>query len=293
MTPAGDDDENQHASLRTSADSARGRRRNLLRIGAVVGLVVGLFLFMRTVPIAPVLSRLESTVDSLGIAGILLFAAVYVIAAVAFVPGSALTLAAGAIFGLPGGFIVVSLSATIAAAISFLIARHLARGAVHQMAAGSPTFAAVDAAIGEGGWRIVLMLRLVPVFPFSAGNYLLGLTPIRFWHYVLASWIGMMPGTFLYVYFGHVGRAGLDAAAGTGARSPLEWTLVVVGLLAALAVTVLITRLVRRKLDERLADAGPAEGDAVVLDSEPLPSNGAIAPHDAVSSQASSGEIRS
>jgi hypothetical protein len=110
----------------------------------------------------------------------------------------------------------------------------------------------VDRAIAEGGWKVVALLRLSPAMPFSAGNYLFGLTAVSFWPYVLASWAAMLPGTFLYVYLGHAGRV---AAAGT-ARSPAEWALLGVGLLATIAVTVYVTRLARRAMSRQGGLAG-------------------------------------
>jgi len=241
-------------------ESVFARRHGLIKVLAILAIVIGLFLIMRTLPVADALGRIESWIESLGAWGPIAFGVLYVVAAVAFVPGSALTLASGALFGVGVGFVIVSIASTTGAALAFLIARHLARNSVQQLAKGSPKFNAADRAIGEGGWRIVAMLRLVPMFPFSVGNYLLGLTPVGFLPYVLASWIGMMPGTLLYVYFGHIGRASVEAAAGAGGRTPMEWVLIVVGLLAALAVTVYLTRLTRRKLAEQ-TDLTSDDGD--------------------------------
>lgn len=229
------------------------RYQGLIKIASIVGIIVALFLIMRTMPVGPAVVQLESIVESLGIWGPIAFAGAYIIAAVAFVPGLPLTLAAGAVFGLLWGTVTVSIASTVAAAVSFIIGRYLARSTVQAQAAKFPKFAAVDRAIGNGGWRIVLMLRLVPVFPYSAGNYLLGLTPVRFWSYVLASWVGMMPATVVYVYFGHLGRVGVEAAASgvESGRGPLEWTLLIIGLLAAIAVTAYVTHLTQRALAEQ------------------------------------------
>jgi hypothetical protein len=140
----------------------------------------------------------------------------------------------------------------------------LARERVARMARRSSRFGAIDRAIGEAGWKIVVLLRLSPAVPFALQNYLYGVTAIRFWPCVLTSWLAMLPGTFLYVYLGALGRESLQAAAGGAERprSSAEWALLIVGLLATLAVTVYITVLARRALRQqagiaREGEAGP------------------------------------
>ena len=159
-------------------------------------------------------------------------------AVVAFVPASALTLAAGAVFGLAVGTVTASLASTTGAAASFLISRYLARGLVTRKFGDDPRFAAIDREISRSGALIVALLRLSPAVPFGLQNYLYGLTGIGFWTYLLTSWAAMLPGTVMYVYLGYLGRAGLDAAGGSGrTRTPLEWALLAVGLAATVAVT--------------------------------------------------------
>ncbi len=216
----------------------------------MVTLVLALIVFLRIVPVAPLVPSMERWLAGLGTGGIVAFGAIYVLAALLFVPGSALTVAAGALFGLAWGTVAVSVASTTAAGIAFLIARHLARGAVERKAAANPRFRAIDRAIEQGGWRVIALLRLSPAVPFSLGNYLLGLTAVRFWPYLLASWIAMLPGTFLYVYLGKVGRDSLAAAGGGGSRGPGQWALLVAGLVATAIVIVYVTRLARRALRE-------------------------------------------
>ena len=246
--------------------SLLARQAGLIRVISIVVLIVGVFLIMRTLPVGEGLSRMEVWIESLGGWGPAVFALIYVVAAVALVPGGLLTIAAGAIFGLLWGFIAVSVGSTVGASLAFLIGRYGARTAVREQTAKYPKFAAIDRAIDEGGWKIIAMLRLVPMFPFNVGNYLLGLTPVKFWSYALASWIAMMPGTLVYVYLGHVGRKSVEAAAGEDGLHPLEWTLMIVGLLIAVAVTVYITRLARRKLDEQTEVNVDSQGDGKVMD---------------------------
>lgn len=240
----------------TRRSAATGARSvgwgSTLRLISVGSIVLGALSLARHLPVDDALGALEGWLDGLGPWGPVAFGLVYAVAVLFMVPGSALTLAGGAIFGPLVGTITVSVASTGAASLAFLIARHLAREAVARRIRGNARFDAIDRAIGEGGWKIVALLRLSPAVPFNLQNYLYGLTRIGFWPCVLASWAAMLPGTFLYVYLGHVGRAGLEAAAGSGrSRSPAEWAMIGVGLLATVAVTVYVTRLARRAMRER------------------------------------------
>jgi uncharacterized membrane protein YdjX (TVP38/TMEM64 family) len=221
-----------------------------------IGLGLGvLFLFVaaRLLPVADWLRDFNAWVKGLGPEGMVLYGLVYVIAAVLFVPGLVLTLGAGFAFGLLRGVIVVSLASTVAAALAFLIARHLARDRIEKLARKNEKFEAIDRAIGQKGWKIVALLRLSPLVPFSLSNYLYGLTAVKFVPYVLASWIAMLPATVLYVYLAAAGKAAAAAAVGgaeKATRSPWEYVLFGVGLAATAAVTVLITRVARRELEK-------------------------------------------
>ncbi|MBI4422878.1 MAG: TVP38/TMEM64 family protein [Elusimicrobia bacterium] len=181
----------------------------------------------------------------LGAAG---FVLAYVAACVLLVPASLLTLAAGAAFGLLPGVALVSVGATAGATAAFLIGRHLARAWVRGRVERDPRFARIDRAVGREGWKIVLLTRLSPAFPFTLLNYAFGITAVGLREYVLASWLGMLPGTFLYVYLGSLARDLASAGAGQSSRSPAEWALLLVGLAATAAVTIFIARLARRSL---------------------------------------------
>jgi uncharacterized membrane protein YdjX (TVP38/TMEM64 family) len=209
--------------------------------------VVALFLASRVLPVERWLAAFQRWTIGLGFWAPVIYGAVYVVAAVLLVPGALLTIGAGLLFGAVRGTVLVVVSATTAAALAFLVARHLARERVERWAARNPRFQAIDAAIREQGWKVVALLRLSPLVPFSVSNYLYGLTAVRFWPYVLASAIGMVPGTLLYVSIGAAGRA----AAGAGGRSPLEWALLGLGLAATAAATVLVGRAARRQLRKR------------------------------------------
>lgn len=213
--------------------------------------VAGLLAASRLLPVASWTRQLEAWISGLGGTGYLAFYLIYVLAALLFVPGAALTIAAGFLFGLLRGTLMVSAASTTTAALAFLIARYLARDAVEGRARKDRRFAAIDKAIGERGWKIVALLRLSPAVPFSLSNYFYGLTAIRFGPYVLTSWLAMLPGTLLYVYLGAAGKA---AASGHG-RTGLENAYLAVGLAATIAVTVYLTRVARKTL--RKAGAAP------------------------------------
>jgi uncharacterized membrane protein YdjX (TVP38/TMEM64 family) len=189
-------------------------------------------------------------VEGLGVWGPLVFVAGYAVAVIAFVPASLLTLAAGAVFGIAAGTAYVFVAATVGASLAFLVSRYLARRAVEQRLAGDARFAAIDRAIGAQGRRIVFLLRLSPAFPFNLLNYALGLTSVRFIDYFVAS-LGMLPGTLLYVYSGKtIGDVATLAGGASPERSASYYALLCVGLVATAVVTVLVTRIARRALDD-------------------------------------------
>src|SRR6056297_2961765 len=242
---------NEHGGgrIEVQGSAVRNDQRKWVRGASWLLIVTSFFLLIRTLPFDQLSVALKSWIGGLGMWGPVVLVAIYVVATVLLVPGTILTLAAGAIFGLASGTATVSAGSTLGASAAFLIARYGAREKVAKMAQHNRHFGAIDRAIEEGGWKIVALLRLSPAIPFNVQNYLYGLTPVAFWPYVIASWIAMLPGTLLYVYIGHVTGA---AIAGNRGRSPLEWGMLFVGLLATVAVTVYVTRLARRKLNEQV-----------------------------------------
>ena len=196
------------------------------------------------------LPQFAGWVESLGILGPIIFIAGYAGATVAFVPGSVLSLAAGAIFGLARGVIYVMIGASIGACLAFLIVRYLARGAIEQRLSRHSSFGAIDQAIGREGRKIVFLLRLSPVFPFNLLNYALGLTAVRFGDYLIAC-LGMIPGTFLYIYYGKLaGDVAQLASGATVGRGPEYYVPLLLGLIATILVTTIVTRTARRALQD-------------------------------------------
>jgi uncharacterized membrane protein YdjX (TVP38/TMEM64 family) len=224
----------------------------VLKLVVLAAVVIGLLLAAKFLPVEHWLRSFNDWVSHMGVAGIFIFIAVYAAATVLLAPGLILTIGAGFAFGLWKGFLAVSAGATLGAALAFLVARFIARDKIEAMAKGNDKFRKIDNAIGKQGAKLIFLLRLSPVIPFNLSNYLYGLTSVKFWPYVLASWIGMMPGTLLYVYLGTIGRVGLEASKG-GERqhSPLEYLFLGVGLIATIVVTVIVTGIAKRALQER------------------------------------------
>jgi len=223
------------------------RRAWLLRLALAAAAIAVLLLAGRR--LGALVPGFQAWVAGLGAWGPLAFIAGYALAVVAFVPGSLLTLAGGAVFGLARGTAYVFVAATLGATLAFLVARHGARPWVEKRVAADPRFAAIDRAVAAQGGRIAFLLRLSPLFPFNLLNYALGLTRVRLRDYVLAC-AGMLPGTLLYVYYGSLAGELAQAAGGARTRSPAEWALLAVGLVATVVVTRIVTRIATRALRE-------------------------------------------
>ncbi len=187
-------------------------------------------------------------VEGFGIWGPVVFILVYAAAVVFMVPASILTGGAGTVFGLVQGSILVSIASTLGASLSFLIGRYVARDRIEKLIDKNPKFKTVKESVENEGWKIVALTRLSPVFPFTFLNYAYGVTRVKFSHYVLASWISMMPGTVMFVYIGSLARLGAEPP-GTA-----QIILRIVGLLATIAITVYITKIARKALQEKIDD---------------------------------------
>lgn len=241
-----------------AAPRKSGSRARLV-LYLVIGLAVLAGLILAGRQAGAYVPQFARQVEAMGAWGPVVFILGYAVATVAFIPGSLLTLAAGAIFGLVKGTAYTLIGATLGAAAAFLVARYVARGAIERKIAGNPKFAAIDRAVGREGFKIVALLRLSPVFPFNLLNYALGLTRVGFWEYFAAS-IAMLPGTLLYVYYGKA--AGSLAALAGGVKTekgPGSWIVLGLGLAATVVVTTFVTRLAGRALRQEI-DA-PGEKD--------------------------------
>ncbi len=240
--------------MNPTADSQRPKSRagTIFKILLVAVVVGGIALAADYFNLQELLRGVLAWISGIGPFGLLIFIVLYVLACVLLLPGSILTLGAGAVFGLVQGFIAVSIGATLGATCAFLVGRYLARNWVAKRIAGNAKFKAVDEAVGREGWKIVLLTRLSPVFPFNLLNYSYGLTNVSLRHYFVASWLGMIPGTMMYVYLGSIAGDIASLGAGNATRTEAEWVLYGVGLLATIVVTVFVTRMARKALAERI-----------------------------------------
>src|SRR6516225_8455514 len=244
------------AQIATSASHAGSRWKWVLYATAGVALVLVLKYFH----VQDLLKAALDWIGKLGPWGPVIFVGVYVVATVLFIPGSVLTLGAGAIFGVALGSVCVSISATLGATAAFLVGRYLARDAIARKIEKNEKFATIDRAVAQEGWKIVLLTRLSPVFPFTLLNFAFGLTRVKLSHYVLASWLGMIPGTLMYVYLGSL----VNVGAGHRQRTTGEWVLYGVGLLATVIVTVFVTRLARRALAKKIGGTETVQSSSVI-----------------------------
>jgi|CXWL01.1.fsa_nt_gi uncharacterized membrane protein YdjX (TVP38/TMEM64 family) len=221
-----------------------GRRIGFLLLG--VGAVVLLFGAGRW--LSSFLPVVTERIDRLGALAPLVFILMYAAAEIVMVPGSLLTLTAGALFGVVGGTTVAFVGATLGASFAFLIARYVVRRRVEQWVRASPKLASLDDAVAAEGRKIVFLVRLTPLIPFNALNYTLGVTQVRFVDYLVGS-IGMVPGTLLYAYYGHVAGDVARLAAGTAPpRDPAYYALLAAGLVATLGLSLVLARIARRAI---------------------------------------------
>jgi len=225
------------------------------KVIVVIVAIVALIVLGRHFHLGEVFSAMLDRIRDLGALAPVLFIILYIVGAILFVPGSVLTIGGGVLFGLLWGSVYVSIGATIGATAAFLIGRYLARDWVRAQLEGNRKFVAIDEAVGREGWKIVLLTRLSPVFPFNLLNYAFGLTAVKLRDYFLATWIGIIPGTVLYVYLGSLG--GSLANSGKSRQTPAQWALDIIGLAATVGVAVYASRVASRALKEN-AQLDPA-----------------------------------
>ncbi|MGK7957766.1 MAG: TVP38/TMEM64 family protein [Crocosphaera sp.] len=229
-----------------------------LKLGVITVLTAATIILVKQLGILETFSITESLqnllqwIQDLGTIGYLIFILVYMSSAVFLIPASILTLGAGVIFDVVQGSILVSIASMLGAILAFLIGRYVARKWVAKQIKKYPKFQAVDEAVAKEGWKIVGLTRLSPVFPFVVLNYAFGITQVSLKDYITASWIGMLPGTIMYVYIGSL--IGNIATLGAGGRekTSLEWALYIIGLLATVLVSVYITKVAQDALKNQI-----------------------------------------
>ena len=225
------------------------------RVAVIIAVVAVIALAVYFLPLAQWVIALAERARDAGAVGVALFVVAYVISTVLALPGSILTLAAGFAYGPVWGLAVASPASVTGATCAFLLGRTWLRDWAVRMAGSSPRARALDAALGREGFKLVLLLRLSPLFPFNVLNYVLSLSTVRSRDYVVASALGMLPGTALYVYLGSLATtaAELTTAGGRGG-SPVSTAVYGAGLVATIAVAIIATRAARRALRTELEE---------------------------------------
>jgi uncharacterized membrane protein YdjX (TVP38/TMEM64 family) len=236
-------------------DFARGSFKRILLLFSLSALVAILILAIRSFYVQDFLRNVLMQIEHLGAWGPVAFIVTYNLATVLFIPGSVLTLGGGVIFGLWWGSVYVFVAASLGATFAFLIGRYLSRDRVVKYMEAHPKFKSLDRAVSQEGFKIVFLTRLCPLFPFNLLNYALGITQVSLKDYVLGSF-GMIPATILYVYCGSL--VGDLAAIGAATRytnpqaSAVKWSINIISFMATVAVTVSITRIARKALNETI-----------------------------------------
>ncbi|KAK9146719.1 hypothetical protein Sjap_006622 [Stephania japonica] len=239
--------------------------RFLLFLLVVAAIVTAFIAF----PIEKQLKNFLLWIDqNLGPWGPVVLAIAYIPLTILAVPASILTLGGGYLFGLPVGFIADSIGATIGATAAFLLGRTIGRSYVISKLKDYPKFQAVAIATQRSGFKIVLLLRLVPLLPFNMMNYLLSVTPLGVGEYMLASWLGMMPITLALVYMGTTLKDLSDVTHGWEDISTTRWVVILVGLVISGILIVCITKIAKSSLEKALAENGDMDD---VLASSKLP----------------------
>lgn len=224
---------------------ARKVVRVLLLCAALALFLGGLVFLKRT----GMFEKALEWIASLGPWKPVIFMIIYMTAVVLMVPASVFTLGAGILFGIVVGEIYVLIGAWISGTICFLIARHFARDWVARRLKAHPKFQAVDEAVAREGWKIVALVRLAPVFPYSITSYGFGLTRVPLWQYVLAN-IAIIPGSLWYVYLGTL----IGDVAGVSQGPPMAlWLKLTIGATAFIVIFYL-TRFVRRALQQKTGE---------------------------------------
>ncbi len=235
--------EAKRQEIQSETAETKGKVKGLWRPIALIVVLLAIIILARAFGLGERLGELRDWIRGLGPWGPGVFVLLYAVAVVAALPGSALTVAAGALFGSVLGVITVSVASTLGASLAFLISRYFAREAVARWLSTKEKFRKLDKLTEEHGAIIVALTRLVPIFPFNLLNYGFGLTRVRFWTYVFWSWLCMLPGTVLYV-------VGADAVIKGIAQGRMPWLLIIVLALAAVVLTLLV-RFARRRLQAK------------------------------------------
>ncbi|MGA2068403.1 MAG: TVP38/TMEM64 family protein [Thermoguttaceae bacterium] len=220
----------------------------VLRIAIATGLFAAIIACLTILPFPQCIKWSLAWIQSWGAWGPICLVLLYIPVCLLLLPGSALSLAAGFLFGMAWGAVTASLGATLGATAAFVAGRFLVREYVEGGILDHPRFLAIDLAIDGQGFTIVLLTRLCSFFPYGLMSYLFGLTKVPLGRYVVATWLGRLPDILLFSYLGSTAKNLADLAAGKVEGGIERRVLLGVGLVAMIAVAVLIAQIARRAL---------------------------------------------
>ena len=222
-------------------------KRNLVKIIIVIIVIVSAYSLLSHYGVTDYLKRdnipkIKEKINSFGVIAPLVYIGFYIVATVFFLPGLPVTMLSGLAFGPVWGVVYASIGAIISVSCAFLIARYVARGMVEGWVEGNAQFRRIDEGVQRQGWRMLMITRLVPLFPFNLQNYAYGLTKIRFATYFFVSWICMLPGTAAYVQLG--------AAVNVGEGNIKKTLIYLAGAGVFIVIVSLIPSLIRKRQSE-------------------------------------------
>ena len=242
------------------------RVQRALRIAGLLGAAAALIALGRS----GLFDRALAFVAELGPWALPGFVALHVISVIAFIPSAVPNVAAGMLFGVGQGFAVSLVGAGVGAALTFGLGRLLGREWLERRFGGDVRFHSLIRLVSERGWRIIVLARLTPIFPFAIANYAFGLTRMRAVDYGLASMLGSIPSTLVLVSLGAAAGRFRD---GSGARSPAEWGLLGLGIVATLLLLLMMRRIAREALSglpgEDVSVEASGEGTPEVVEGTP------------------------
>lgn len=223
-------------------------KRTIIRIAVCLAAIAAVIFASRFVDLGDWLRESLAWIRGLGAWAPITFILIYIVSCVLAIPASILTLGGGFLFGFGWGITYVLIGAILGAVASFLVGRYLAREWIARKIENNTKFKAIDEAIAREGWRIVLLARLAPIFPYAVLNYGFALTRVSLAHYALATAIGIVPAMFAFVYFGSLATDLTNLNQGVKSASWLKWA--IGGM--TIIVAVFLTRIARRSLNRAL-----------------------------------------
>lgn len=193
--------------------------------------------------------KLLHAINSAGVWAAPLFVVSYILSCLLFFPSGVMTFASGALFPLPVAILLSLIGTAVGSTTALILGRYVLRGPIHSRASKNKTFQKLDHAIHREGWKLILLARLAPVFPFSIGNYLFGASKVPVWIYALTAFVGTIPSASVFALAGHM-AGNPQNISGPHARTPQEWALLGIGIAATVVLSWYLKRFFERVLKE-------------------------------------------